>query len=54
MRHTPTKKTDQGEKNTWIKRSPNTRDDQIQQGTHGHPLQDQPPKRGRQNRTTCK
>ena len=35
-RHTPTKKTDQG-KNIWIKRSLNTLDDQIQQGTHDIP-----------------
>ena len=28
--------------NIWIKRSPNTRDDQIQYGTHGHPLQKTP------------
>ena len=50
--HQRTRRT-KGE-NIWIKRSPNTRDDQIQQGTHGHPLQEKPPKRGRENRTTRK
>jgi len=44
---------DQGGKHMDKKRSPNTRDDQIQQGTHGNHLQ-KPPKRLRENRTTRK